>query len=190
MMNRRSISRRIARQGVLLAGTGMTLWVPQAHITAHMGVRIDLTSEKASRTMGGVPGPSTAVQTLVIPDFPSVEIARALSPNGRAHWRERAAWRAVVREAVWAAWVYRQDELRPVHPPARVTYRWIVPDRRARDLDNHGTGVTKSVQDTLVRLKLLPGGDHSTALTSTVEIIYEKGIRRMEIEMRGAYDGS
>ena len=131
----------------------------------------------------GVPEPSTAVQTLIIPDFPSVDIARTLSPNGRAHWVARQKAKESVAEAVWAAWVSRQDELRPMPPPVHVTYRWIVPDRRHRDLDNHGTGVVKVVQDTLVRLKLLPGGDHSTALTSTVEIVYEKHQRRLEVQI-------
>lgn len=129
-------------------------------------------------------------QVLVLDNFPSPDVSRCLSPNGRAHWRLRQVAKEAVVEAVWAAWVSRQDELHPVPPPAHVTYRWIMPDRRHRDLDNHGTGVVKAVQDTLVRLKLLPGGDHSTALTSTVEIVYEKGSRRMEIAMRGAYDGS
>lgn len=120
---------------------------------------------------------------LIVPDFPSVEIARALSPNGRPHWAERNKAKKAVRDAVWAAWVCRRDELPPMPPPVHVTYRWIVPDRIKRDLDNHSTGTTKAAQDFLVRQKLLPGGDHSTALTSTVEIVYERGQRRFEIEI-------
>lgn len=125
--------------------------------------------------------PSTAVQTLIVPDFPSPALARTLSPNGRAHWNVRQKAKKAVRDAVWAAWVVRQDELRPVPPPAHVTYRWIVPDRRHRDFDNHSTGVVKTTQDWLVARGILPGGDHTTALTSHVEIVYEKGRRAFEI---------
>lgn len=159
MTRSRSLSQRVARQGVRLAGSGVTVQVPENH------------------ALEGRTGP----MTLVLPDFPLPEISRALSPNGRVHWAERKRARDVVQNAVWEAWVSRQDEVTPVPPPAHVTYRWIVPDRKARDLDNHSTGVVKAAQDTLVRLKLLPGGDHAAALTSTVEIVYEKGQRRLEI---------
>lgn len=122
-----------------------------------------------------------ATQTLVVEDFPSPELALTLSPNGRAHWAVRQKAKNVVRDAVWTAWVTRQFELVPVHPPVHVTYRWIVPDRKHRDIDNASTGVVKVAQDTLVRLGMLPGGDHSTVLTSHTEIVYEKGQRRLEI---------
>lgn len=123
-------------------------------------------------------------QWLVFEDFPSTAIARALSPNGRAHWasRERAANAVKACVAVYV----RQYEPFPVRAPATVLYRWVFPDHRKRDLDNHGTGVIKKIQDTLVQEGVLPDGDHSDVLTSRVEIVVQKGRRALEIRLAPA----
>ena len=145
-------------------------------------------TQTAPEAPGGVQALNLGVQRLILEDFPPVDLARALSSNGRAHWAVRQKAKKAVQIAVWEAWVCRQDDLVPVPPPARVTYRWIVPDRKERDIDNHhGSGVVKACQDALVKLvKLLPGGDHATALTSSVEIVYEKGRRALVIEIEPA----
>lgn len=118
-------------------------------------------------------------QWIVLEDFPSTEVARTLSPNGRAHFGSVIRAKKAVRDRIVAA-VHMQEPF-PVAPPARVLYRWIVPDKRKRDLDNHGTGVVKVIQDSLVRLGVLPGGDHAEVLTSRVEIVVQKYRRAMEI---------
>lgn len=123
-------------------------------------------------------------QTIVLLDFPAPDIARALSPNGRAHWAAKKRAKTEVRTALWEALTRARP--RPTAPPVLVRYRWVVPDRKKRDLDNHSTGVVKAVQDYLVQEGLFPGGDHSTALTSQVEIVYEKGQRRLEIVIEPA----
>ncbi len=126
------------------------------------------------------------VQRLFLPDFPSPAIARTLSPNGRAHWGAKRRAQIDVETVIWIALNRLDCPLMPIAPPAHVTYRWIVPDRRRRDLDNHGTGVVKVIQDYLVKYGILPGGDHAEALTSRVEIVYEKGRRALEIILEPA----
>lgn len=133
----------------------------------------------APKSTTGTFEPWTRPQWIVLEDFPSPEIARTLSPNGRAHFGTVIRAKKSVRERIVAA-VHVQEPF-PVAPPARVLYRWIVPDNRRRDLDNHGTGVVKVIQDSLVKLGVLPGGDHSEALTSRVEIVVQKYRRAMEI---------
>jgi hypothetical protein len=138
--------------------------------------------EALSGDSGPKPTPGTPqAQTVILDDFPLPEIARTLSPNGRAHWRTKSRAADVVRKNVWVA-VMTQG-IRPVPPPVHVTWRWIVPDRRRRDQDNHGTGVVKVAQDRLVSLGIL-AADHSDALTGHVEIVYERGARRLEIVLK------
>lgn len=129
-------------------------------------------------------------QVLVIPDFPSPALARVMSPNGTAHWRDKQRAAAQIVEYLKVAVLMRVVPLTPMAPPVHATYRWIVPDRRHRDIDNHhGSRVVKVVQDWLVARGVLPAGDHSTVLTSHTEIVYEKGQRRMEIVLTPAAEG-
>lgn len=140
-------------------------WAPEAKIV--------------SGAVPGASGPST--QRLVLLDFPVPAIARSLSPNGRVHWAEKARAADAVRLAVWLA--VETQPLTPPPPPVHIVWRWIVPDRRRRDVDNHSTGVIKVAQDHLVKLGVL-AADHSEVVTSHTEIVYERGSRRLEIELR------
>lgn len=63
----------------------------------------------------------------------------------------------------------------------RITYRWVMPDRRRRDLDNHTTGVVKAVQDALVTHTLIDADDTSCVIGIETQIVYEKGRRALEI---------
>jgi len=63
--------------------------------------------------------------------------------------------------------------------PVRITYRWVMPDRRRRDLDNHSTGVVKVVQDCLARLGLIDADDTSCVVASATQIVVEKGRRAL-----------
>ena len=49
--------------------------------------------------------------------------------------------------------------LRPVRGPVRLTFRYVFPDERKRDIDNLTTGVTKAAIDALVRCKALAADD-------------------------------
>jgi Holliday junction resolvase RusA-like endonuclease len=72
--------------------------------------------------------------------------------------------------------------LRPMTEPVEVTFRWTVPDRRRRDIDNlAANGIAKAVLDALVE-----GGwlvDDSTQHVTQVrtEVVYEKWQRRLEV---------
>lgn len=131
--------------------------------------------------------PHTVVaQTLVLDAFPPPAISRALSPNGRAHWAAKKRARERVEMIVGAAIITQRltDEL--CGGRVRITYRWIFPDRRKRDLDNHSTGVVKVVQDCLVRLGMIDADDTSCVVGLNTEVVYEKGRRALEIVIEPA----
>lgn len=131
-------------------------------------------------------GDSGRSQRLVLADFPDPKLARALSPNGRSHWATRKQAREMVEWVVGNA-IFEQrltDEL--LGRQVRIAYRWVMPDRRRRDLDNHSTGVVKVVQDCLVRLGLIDADDTSCVVGITTEVVYEKGQRRLEVTLTRA----
>lgn len=136
-------------------------------------------ADAAQRPGASILGP----QWLILEDFPSAALTRTLSPNGRAHWAARSKAADVVRNAVWLAVV--EHGTRPVRPPVRITYRWVFPDRRRRDVDNYSTGVIKVVQDRLVSLGILTG-DHAAVLSMTVEIVMQQYRRALEIRLEPA----
>lgn len=123
---------------------------------------------------------------LVFEDFPSPSMARTLSPNGRAHWAKRFNVGGVVAMTVWERWnqKYGPTNLR-IPPPVHVTFRYVFPDRRVRDVDNYSTGVTKKAIDTLRNLGVLEGDD-SARLTLDVQIAYEPGRRALELTLDAA----
>ena len=123
-------------------------------------------------------------QTLVLEDLPRPDVARALSPNGRTHWAAKKKVRESVAELVVLSMLRQQ--LGAIDGRVRITYRWIVPDRRKRDLDNHSTGVVKVVQDTMVRHGLIEADDTSCLVSTTTEIAYQRGRRALEITLEVA----
>jgi Holliday junction resolvase RusA-like endonuclease len=126
-------------------------------------------------------------QTLYVEDFPATSDARALSPNGRAHWATKSAARKeVASRVVVEATVSR---LRPVRGSVRLTFRYFFPTRRQRDVDNLTTGVTKAAIDALVRGRWIEADDSETVLSVVAEAKYERGARRLEIVIAPAADG-
>jgi Holliday junction resolvase RusA-like endonuclease len=140
----------------------------------------------AARTEPLTPGSSISAspapgdsQKLVIEDFPTTDVSRALSPNGRAHWATKRQQRMhVASEVVIEA---TRSGLRPVSGPVRLTFRYVFPEQRKRDVDNLTSGVTKACIDALVRGRWLPADDSEHVLSVRAEPIVERGCRRLEI---------
>lgn len=126
----------------------------------------------------------SGVQRLVLEGFPHPDLARALSPNGRAHWQVERKAKACVAAVVVTA--LAQTPLRPAVGPVRITCRWIFPTRARRDLDNLSTGVTKRVIDVLVEKKVLVDDDSRHVVELRAEAVYEKGRRALEIILEEA----
>lgn len=169
MGQRRSISSRVARFGV--RGLGAEACGDASESTL-----------RAPRSVPDAKNGSVVVtwpQTLLLEDFPQPCDARALSPNGRAHWTtQRAARQEAASRVKVEATVIR---LRPVAGPVRLTFRYVFPNQRTRDIDNLTTGVTKACIDALVRGQWLAADDseHVTAVRAVA--VVEKRQRRLEI---------
>lgn len=147
--------------------------------------RAAVTTQRAPES---VPVAILGRQTLIVDDFPSTADARALSPNGRAHWAtKRMARKAVASEVVIAA---TQQGLRPVDGPVRLLFRYVFPDRRNRDVDNLTTGVTKAAIDALVRGRWLAADDSEHVTEVKAVAVVERGKRRLEIEIARRPGGS
>lgn len=120
--------------------------------------------------------------TLVLEDFPSPQLARTLSPNGRAHWRVRMQARHTVHAAVFSATDRRfGDDV--VRGPIALFVVYVRPTRTRVDLDNLSTGVTKAAIDALVRCGLIDGDDSTIVRRLNVQTRYEKGRRALEITL-------
>lgn len=163
---------------------------PQRRRTARGGA-----VEKASeRPTAGQPGPKRPDLTIAAPASdsgaqtftldPEPRTVATLSPNARAqsHWP-----RTVARERIMEAVAFRAavTGLRPMHGPVTVTFRWVVPDRRKRDIDNlAGNGTVKATLDALVRGGYLV--DDSTRYVADVRTVveYVKGQRRLEVTLQ------
>lgn len=128
-------------------------------------------------------------QTLVLERL-DPSLVRQLSANGRAqsHWPKTNARNRVMTTvytlALRAGWVRFTE-------PVTATFRWIVPDRRARDLDNLASnGIVKAALDALKDSKDRQGwivDDSSKYVTEVrTEMAYEKGRRALEITLEVA----
>lgn len=125
--------------------------------------------------------------TLIVDDFPTTADARALSPNGRAHWGTKAkARRSVATEVALAA---AQQLFGTVDGPVRLTFRYVFPDQRKRDVDNLTTGVTKCAIDALVRGEWLVADDSEHVTEVKAEAVVEKGQRRLIVTIEPATSG-
>lgn len=118
---------------------------------------------------------------LVLPNFPSPDVARALSPNGRKHWSAKKTAREWVAARV--ALALHLHPVPPVTGRARLAIRWVFPQERKRDLDNHTTGVVKALIDALVQAQVLSADDSAHLELAPVEIVVERGQRRMELTL-------
>lgn len=146
---------------------------------------------RAQAALGGPGGPPRASQTvvalagrpqrLVLADFPTPLEYRVLGPNsGTANRYALNTMKQQVQKRVGVE-VKRQD-IRSVPAPAAIVLRYVFPDVRERDEDNLGI-IAKPVVDGLVRAKIL-AGDDSRRLKRRIEVVKERGARRLEIEIR------
>lgn len=122
----------------------------------------------------------TERQTVVL-DRLDPQVVGRLSPNGRSqsHWPRTNA-RNRVMAAFYAAAVAQGLE-RPCGP-VRVTFRWIVPTKARRDLDNLASnGVVKGCLDSLVRGGWLPDDSSEHVREVRTEMAYEKGRRSLVV---------
>lgn len=122
---------------------------------------------------------ATFQQTLVLPNFPRPDMARALSPNGRAHWAVKRKARVYVVEHVML--YARQAGLQPMRGMVTLWPIFTYPDNRRRDDDNLATGVMKAVRDCLVNGGWLVADDtdHLRQMTPGVSVV--KGQRSLEL---------
>lgn len=119
-------------------------------------------------------------QMLTMHDFPRPEMARALSPNGRAHWTKKMDARDYVHERVWFHAETQGLDIMVV--PVTMRPIFIFPVKRARDDDNLATGVLKAVRDALVRNLILQADDMEHLRQLPVEVRIEKGRRALILE--------
>jgi hypothetical protein len=128
------------------------------------------------------------VQTIVIEDFPRPEIARQLSPNGRAHWAIRHKARQSVIDHVTAAAI--RGGLRHMRGLVVLHATFVYGEQRTRDQDNLTTGVTKAVIDCLVKGNWLDADDMTHFRLAPVEVRLEKGRRALELRFEERSAGS
>lgn len=119
-------------------------------------------------------------QTLVLVDFPRPDIARILSPNGRAHWRAKYAAVASVDHLVTS--IALIQKLQPMQGFITIEPRFIYPVSRKRDDDNLATGVMKVVRDVLVKRGYLLADDMEHLRQLPVVVRVEKGRRALVLE--------
>lgn len=165
---------------VVPLGAGHALPPPQDALRA--SERVHSASEGVSghrEPPRAAEGPPGGVQRLVLDDFPDPADARALSPNGRVHWATRNAARKEVASRVVVE--ATRSGLRPAAGPVRLTFRYVYPDRRRRDVDNLATGVTKACVDALVRGRWLAADDSEHVVGVEAVPVVERGRRRLEI---------
>jgi Holliday junction resolvase RusA-like endonuclease len=125
-------------------------------------------------------------QTLVLEGQLHPTDARRLSPNGRCHWAEkRGARRRLQLHVLLAA---SSQGLQPMGPPVCLTIRQVVPDHRRRDPDNL-VACCKAIPDALVSVGILVGDDSAVLHLAPVELVVEKGQRRLEIVLESEGEG-
>lgn len=117
------------------------------------------------------------VQTLTIEDFPSPQCARALSPNGRAHWATKRAHTQAVKTVVAVKALVQG--LQPMHGTVEIQPTFVYPQRRKRDDDNLGTGVLKAVRDALVQRGYLEADDMEHVFQDRPVVEIRKGERAL-----------
>lgn len=118
-------------------------------------------------------------QTLTLPDFPRPDMARLLSPNGRAHWAAKRKARLYVIDTV-VVWAIKSG-LRHMHGPVTMQPVFTYPIARKRDDDNLGTGILKAVRDALVNGGWLEADDVEHLYQDRPEVVVQKGVRSLEL---------
>jgi Holliday junction resolvase RusA-like endonuclease len=131
--------------------------------------------------LGAIPSKTGRFQTLCL--ILDHRMVSRLSPNARAqsHWPRTNARDYVMRQTRLTS---RISGLRRMTEPVSVTFRWVVPDRRKRDIDNlAGNGTVKAVLDALVESQYL--ADDSTRYVVEVKTVvaYMRGCRQLEVTL-------
>ena len=116
-------------------------------------------------------------QTLTLPNFPSPKCARALSPNGRAHWATKRAHTKAVKEVVHVRALIL--ELGQMQGVVEIQPTFIYPVARKRDDDNLATGVLKAVRDGLVEAGYLKADDMEHVIQKRPIVEVRKGTRAL-----------
>jgi hypothetical protein len=132
----------------------------------------------------------TVQQAITIEDFPRPEIARQLSPNGRAHWAVRQKARRTVVDHVTAAAL--RGGLQRMRGLVVLHVTFVYGEHRTRDQDNLTTGVMKALIDCLVKGGWLAADDMTHLRIAPVDVRIEKGRRAVELrfEERSAAPGA
>jgi hypothetical protein len=130
-------------------------------------------------------GAEAVKQTLVLDRFPDPEMARCLSPNGRAHWASKKQAREYVAQHVW--YCARMQGLEPMLDGVVTMWpTFIYPVHRRRDDDNLASGILKSLRDCLVRRRLIEADDLEHLRQMPVEVRVERGRRALELRFEVA----
>lgn len=109
-------------------------------------------------------------------ELPAWAVKR-LSPNGRAqsHWPRTHA-RTWIMD--YTDYVAKAARLPRFDRPVRVIFRWVVPTRARRDIDNlAGNGCIKGVLDALVKGGHLADDSSEHVVGVATELEYQKGRR-------------
>ena len=114
------------------------------------------------------------------------KLVSRLSANSRSqsHWPRTNAKNSV-KVRVFSEAVRQQ--LPKFTVPVTVTFRWIVPTRGRRDLDNLASnGIVKGALDALVEGRWLADDSSQWVRAVNTEMAYEKGRRALEITFEPA----
>jgi Holliday junction resolvase RusA-like endonuclease len=114
------------------------------------------------------------------------KLVQRLSANGRSqsHWPRTNARNDVMARVIYQA-LYQQ--LPKFATPVTVLFRWVVPTRGRRDLDNLASnGIVKATLDSLVEGKWLPDDSSQWVREVRTEMVYERGRRALEVEIEPA----
>lgn len=120
------------------------------------------------------------VFTLVLP-FPNTAQRKALSPNGRGHWRSRAAETKKMKTLALYLTIGALPSLHQPWEAATLTYRFYPPDARGRDRDNY-CAIMKPAVDGIVKGALLTD-DNWGVLTPGPEPLVEIDRARPRVEI-------
>lgn len=111
------------------------------------------------------------------------KLVRRLSANGRSqsHWPRTKARERVMEDVYFTA---VEQWMTAYTVPITVTFRWIVPTRGRRDLDNLASnGIVKAALDALVEGRWLPDDSSQWVREVKTDMVYERGRRALVIEL-------
>jgi Holliday junction resolvase RusA-like endonuclease len=129
------------------------------------------------------PAAAAGVRQVLVLEPLDPGLVRQLSANGRAqsHWPRTNARNRVMRLVLASL---RLHEWQPFTVPVAATFRWIVPTRGRRDIDNLASnGIVKAVLDALVKHQYLIDDSYTYVTSVHTELEYQRGRRALEITL-------